>query len=384
MAISINFQKLGSAIEKMGAKLEYYDLKVRRPDPLSELVLNLETHGVEINLEDVDVNSGGLLSYKGLQVVLYIKDHRHFISQSLKGKSGYRFHVSECQKIEEMRNEGRFERYVVSRNVSGQFIVVGNHYGNDIEGITKLDVCRYCLRKLNYNNYRNKIKNEKNGIVENFDISRFFSKYSSFFKGLPSKTDNDKIESYGDNWKEISSKYRQKVGWVCDQCGVNLTQLGARRLLHTHHINGVTSDHRESNLKALCKDCHSKQAMHGRIFVTREDRQLINKLRNEQSSLKKKVKSGQTASEWDEVFELADPATFGLLDMCKHDGWETPTPGYEIYIDNQVQCPPLELAWEKRKIAVVIDKADLQGCMTTMKNWKIYTLSEAMNKWFGI
>ncbi len=383
MVISIDCEKLHLAIEKMGAKLERYDLVLRKPDPLSELVLNLETHGIEVKLEDVEINSGGLLSFKGLHVVLYIKDHRHYVSQSLEGRSSYKFHVAECQKLDEMKKEGRFERYVVSRNVSGQFLVVGNNYGAEIEGLAKLDVCRYCLRKLNYENYRNKSKFDRDIIVNGFDIADFFGKYSSFFTELPNKTDNDRIESYGNDWKNISNRYRDKVGWICEQCGVNLSQHGARRLLHTHHINGVTSDHRDENLKSLCKDCHSKQALHNRMFVSRKDRQLINRLRNEQFSKKSKVKSGQSASNWEEVFELADPAMSGFLGMCKHKGWHPPEPGYEVYADGQVQCPPLEVAWEYKKIAVVIDKIDLQNCTTKLQDWKIYTLSEAMDKWFG-
>lgn len=379
MQLRLNFGKLYESIIKMGAKIQHYDLKLKKPDPLQQIIIDLETEGIEVDLEDIEVNSGGLITYESHHVILYIQDHGVYVTHSLNGQSGYKFHIADCDKLDEMKIQGRFQRYKVSSNKSGQFLVTGYSGGRQIEGYAKLRVCKLCLRKLNYNGYNHKSKFDRETIVDKFDIGSFFSKYSSFFKEYPNSSDDSPKSSYGENWHEISIRYREKIGWTCEQCRVYLGEGNHKKLLHVHHLNGVKSDHREENLKALCKDCHSKQALHNHIFVSRSDRQLIASLRNKQSE---KAKSGTNANAWDEVFELADPAMEGLLDMCRRKRWPQPIPGYEVYIDGRVRChQPLELAWEAQKVGVVIDKNDYNDCNIEQYGWKLFSLNEAMN-WF--
>ncbi|WPU32705.1 HNH endonuclease [Pseudoalteromonas piscicida] len=67
--------------------------------------------------------------------------------------------------------------------------------------------------------------------------------------------------------------------YTCEQCGVELSQY--KRLLHTHHINGVKTDNSISNLRALCLDCHKKQPKHEHMHVTHNDQLIINQLRRD-------------------------------------------------------------------------------------------------------
>lgn len=40
-----------------------------------------------------------------------------------------------------------------------------------------------------------------------------------------------------------------------------------KHLLDTHHINGVKTDNSDSNLRALCKECHSLEPKHEHMLV---------------------------------------------------------------------------------------------------------------------
>ena len=65
---------------------------------------------------------------------------------------------------------------------------------------------------------------------------------------------------YAHDWKDISRRVRSERGFVCEDCGVKLSD--STWLLHTHHQNRNKSDNREQNLCVLCVQCHSDQPGH--------------------------------------------------------------------------------------------------------------------------
>ncbi len=87
---------------------------------------------------------------------------------------------------------------------------------------------------------------------------------------------------YAKDWSRISKKYREKRGWTCEKCGVNLNE--HHGLLHCHHRDGVISDNSDANLEALCLLCHSEQPCHGYLKPRLADRILIERLRLERTS----------------------------------------------------------------------------------------------------
>ena len=91
-----------------------------------------------------------MLIYEGRQVVLYIQDQHWNIDAVLANRSeGKKVHVANCDTLLEMRRRGRYERYVATNNVSGDFYVTGqDEYGVSGEGKARLRVCKNCLRKL--------------------------------------------------------------------------------------------------------------------------------------------------------------------------------------------------------------------------------------------
>ncbi|MEI6747187.1 MAG: HNH endonuclease, partial [Methylococcaceae bacterium] len=68
---------------------------------------------------------------------------------------------------------------------------------------------------------------------------------------------------YTENWDLISRQRKEQYGYVCQQCGIDLSN--HKNLMQTHHANGVKSDNSSGNLKVLCIECHRDQPSHGHM-----------------------------------------------------------------------------------------------------------------------
>lgn len=309
--------------------------------------------GIDVELKDIHFGTG-LLSYKGRQVLLYIKDHGHNVLAAIENpeEKGRKFHVADCQTLSEMRAKGRFERYVATNETSGDFLIAGQdaNNGSKVEQKAKLKVCKYCLGKLNYKGYMSGNYHNKKTIFSHFEMATFFATYSSFFSHMPQRNAKEAIEGYSEDWNLISSKYRLKQDYNCEQCMVNMRAHKVH--LHTHHINGVKSDNGEGNLHALCVDCHSKQPGHSHMHVSHDVRQLISRLRREQGLLHHHVN-------WSDVFNYVDPALHGLLHHCQKEGTRVPEMAYNIQ-DERSEIATLELAWPHRRFGVAIAQKDIE------------------------
>ena len=383
MRIQVDFSWLERICKKLKAPERQFILKSTKLDPLSEIRINIKT-GIEISISDVDVNEGGLLSYKGFHVVLYIKDHGFYLNKTKSEESGYRYHICDCDTLRKMKENKRFQRYVVTQNYDEKFLCSGFINDEYEEIIAHLKVCKTCLRKLNYNSYNTSY--QKNNIFNEFKLSEFFSKYSSYFTELPKFDDRTIFGGYGEDWPQISENAKINAKYRCNSCQVDLSDSKHKYLLHVHHINGITNDHSQENLRVLCKDCHSKEYKHNLIFVSRTERQLINKLRNSQNKSDPTVSHGQSANTWTEIYSLSDPAVHGLLNMVsvtkKPAG--IPIVGYELFKNGTVVSDPIELAWEEQKIAIVLRRDDPTAKVFREEQWTVLTPSEAMEYWFHI
>lgn len=269
--IDVDFSLLDKAVKAMGA--EGLDVLFEKLKKEKGLLVS--------DLSDVE-QINGLLSYKGYQIILYIQDHtlRDRFEAKKDGSKRNKFHLTECQTIQQMRRENQLERYVITNNQSGKFLIRGE---NDEKERAELQVCKNCLEKLNYADYRNGNRGDKDKIVQKFHIPIFFETYASCFSTLPSRRSGVK-EDYTDNWGEVSWSYRESQNFTCEICEVNLNQPDHRKLLHTHHRNGRKRENGEENLQALCAYCHSRQERHGhmRTGIFRESFEQINRLRQEQ------------------------------------------------------------------------------------------------------
>lgn len=276
MKIVYDNDDLNTLVRKMNAETSTWVPGENDLSPRAQLLDELEAGGISINLEDVEPGPGGLLSYNGEQVILYIKDTRAS-KETLKysPEDSRRFHIAECTTLENMREKGRFERYIVTRKHDGLFLVDWIDYdtGETGEIEAELMVCKNCLGKINYENYK-KTKSIRNSVWAGFEISRFLRDYSTFFVKLPSRSDKTAlVDRYVEGWGELSKDVKTARGWTCENCKVNLSS--TPRLLHTHHKNGVKTDNKDKNLKAVCAVCHSQEPMHNHLKVKAAERQAI-------------------------------------------------------------------------------------------------------------
>lgn len=367
MKLNVSLEQLWTNVKRMEAKEAFIDLGDVWKDSDIEFDDQLSTFGIDINLNELE-SEEGLLSVRGRQVLLFIPDHSFRIEKVISSpKIGNKFHVADCQKLDEMKRKNSFERYKVTNNISGEFDIYGtSEVGQLLEAKTPLRVCKLCLNKLNYKGSANMAAIDRDILVEEFSLEEFFTTFSSLFQKLPKQYANVGNKGYTDDWSDISLKVRKEAQFICQHCNVDLSS--DKKLLHTHHINGDKADNSPNNLIALCADCHRKEPFHGHMFVKHEDTQRINQLRN--------IQGIYANCDWPSVTRKVDPSLLGIVEHCKVKGYTAPEVAYQLYSNDTSKQALLELAWPKRKFGVVLNKA------VQIDDWRILTLSEAL-EFFG-
>ncbi|WP_375263677.1 hypothetical protein [Palleronia sp.] len=289
MKIDLKFFQLDGLRQKMGASLSEWTLNGGGLSPRKKLLEELE-RGVEIDLDEVSGDMGGLLTYKGEQVLLYIKDTRSSRwTLENEPERSRRFHVADCSTLQSMRAEGRFERYVATNRSDDLFLVDWWDQDSGKRGETEaaLKVCKNCLRELNWRGYDRTPDRlmlpggglqARNEIWESFHLSEFLGEYSTFFREMPSRTEaTAKLDVYVKDWPSISEKRRRAMDWTCQKCRVRLASVPG--VLHTHHRNGVKTDNNLKNLEVLCACCHAEQPYHQHMKIPENVRAKILDLR---------------------------------------------------------------------------------------------------------
>lgn len=292
MKLEIDFKDLVRLRSEMGAQETKWVPGNGPLSPREEIRSQLQS-GIEITLEDVARGPGGLLSYKGEQVILYIKDTRSDLhTLQHEPEKSRRFHVAECDTLENMREKGRFERYVVTNRMDGLFSVDWLDRETKERGETEaaLKVCKNCLKAINWRGYENsedRLELEdgrhqsKHQIWSDFEISQLLLEYSTFFHSKPTRRDTTAQPNvYVANWAAISKQARKAKNWTCEACGVNLRS--APHLLHCHHKNGVVTDNSQANLEVLCAIDHAQQPDHGHMKIPVKHKILIKEFRLKQ------------------------------------------------------------------------------------------------------
>jgi len=369
MPLNVDLSALHAAVERMGARDRDFTVGDGAVLPLDPIDVRLE-RGIELpDLKEVETSSG-LLSFKGRQILLYIQDQGSKILEVLeKGQAGKKFHVADCKTLKTMRARGRFERYVVTNKLDGEFYVTGvdSETGEGMEGDARLWVCQNCLKALNYKGAQQR---NAYGVAAAFSIEEFFATYSSFFTHLPSrKAGNQEDEGYTADWTQVAARYKAERNFQCESCRVDLTN--QKNLLHVHHRNGVKSDNTASNLQALCVACHREQPHHEHLFVPHKDTRRINHLRREQGLL-------GGGGRWDEVLEYCDPGLKGLVQALRSAGAPPPEVGFDIQDRSQAVVANLELAWPRTKQGVVIADDDRKAA--SAQGWKVWSMFHALDK----
>ncbi len=363
MRLDADFSLLRRAVVQMGAD------HVQVHDPVSGAAHGREPvdwelpEGIEVKIDDIETLQG-LLTYQNRHVLLYIQDHGWNVAEVLAGRhDGRKFHVAWCATLEDMKRKGRFQRYVATNDCSGEFTITGSDEARQrVSGKTRLNVCKNCLRELNYDGYRH----DRKGAFARFDLQRFFETYSSYFPHMPMRLAGEQDGSYTADWPDVSRRTKESANYTCQECGVHLDQ--HRNLLHVHHVNGVKTDNRGSNLQALCADCHRRAPNHGHLHVSHENSQQIAKLRREQGV-------DAAAPSWNLVSKRADPAMYGLIDELRRRGETPPEVGYPIESADHPKAF-LELAWPSQTRGVAISPADIDAAQR--QGWSVREPKQAL------
>jgi len=369
MKLNINFDLLDNAITKMGAEPIVFTPK---NTPIGDIGIELgSTSGKKIDINDIEVNldGGGIFEYQGRQVLLFIPNQFNRLDEILSNPMiGNRFHVSDCNKIQEMKQRNKYNKYSVTNNLSGKFEIY-NYQNPEQKEVSKLHICKYCLEKLNYKNYKNEKYNKKQEIFENFDIGEFFERYSTLFEYLPNINKKKGASTYTDNWETLSRDYRASKNYICETCDTSFIK--DKYLLHTHHINGIKDDNNQNNLKAVCIDCHRKEPNHRHVYMKYDQLQKIYITRREQNKVN--IKS------WDDVFKYSDLSLHGYIDLLRsNQKTSLPDVGYVIEVNNQKIA--LDLVWQnKYKKSAVATEYSYNFFM--LKDWNILSLGDALIKY---
>jgi hypothetical protein len=169
MKLDIDFSALEMLVKNMGANAVDWVSDVTVIQVETDWKIILETKGLDVDINDVEIKFNGLLHYRGEQILLYIK--------AASSGSLPKFHFTDCSTLKNMKRMNRFYRYVVTQRKDGYFLMgIKNGYGLQIgEQLERLNVCQNCLDWYNKNYWYS--KNFRHGnyrSVKNFDIEELF------------------------------------------------------------------------------------------------------------------------------------------------------------------------------------------------------------------
>ena len=270
MKIDINFPKIDRLINKMGAsKTKWVSGTKSKKIDLSKL---FTIEGIDVKFNELQIKEHGFMYKDGQQVVLYIRDQWESYDEIKKDpfNKGRKFHViGNCKTIEQMRNNGRYDRYVVTANQSGNFKIIAREskYSNKLKKLeTPLSVCLNCLIKLNYqgSGYSSRgVNNEAKLARKNFNLKSFFKDFVQVLINRPKYNELSYPDPvYTVDYKITQKKLKEARNYCCSRCNVDLNQMNHRKMLHCHHRDGNPGNNSEFNLEILCICCHATEGIH--------------------------------------------------------------------------------------------------------------------------
>lgn len=161
-----------------------------------------------------------------------------------------RFHTGNCDTILKQIDNGRYDGHYVFADTK---VEMPEHDGS----MTSPLLCSNCQRVMPQLPVRmDTAAFEKRLHDEEIRAGRFREPQ------LP-KVVSIMASGYTPDWAEKSRSFRERKGFKCQTCGLQLNRTFAEGYyLQTHHLNANRSDNRDINLKCLCVLCHANVDEH--------------------------------------------------------------------------------------------------------------------------
>lgn len=231
-----------------------------------DLTKEEQAGNIEVKEDGIYLNIDGR-EYKGY---MYIK--QPFIVNY--GNKFPKFHITNCETIQEQRASGRFAHRYYWHN-SNLVDLTDAQTGKEFNQVS-IELCSKCKAQA--------------GIFEFSDTQGFFS----LLDKQEQKDMNQEVEvdifGYTLDWLKISREFRKEKNYTCESCNIKIGEPGDRRYIHVHHKSGNKLNNRRNNLECVCVLCHAyKDTTHeqnfGRRRMQKEIKAFTTKYRTELVSL---------------------------------------------------------------------------------------------------
>jgi hypothetical protein len=257
-----NFEPLNVLKNRMGIKRGVYgtlNVEVKPPRIPFDDLKKLGEEGLDVRFDELTFLQDGTIALKNNRVLVYIRDRSVYADLP-------KFHFAACNALIRMKQIHQIDKYVAATRMDGSFELNITGYGPPKPQTKRLDVCRYCLDQLRYNNYsRNSPEETRQRAVREFSIPEFFERYPTSLLARTPKynSDNAPVNNYTEDFEQVSLHFRDSKNWTCEECGTKLAT--KPEYLHTHHLNGMKNENQSDNLQALCIACHAEKPNHGHL-----------------------------------------------------------------------------------------------------------------------
>lgn len=266
----------------MGASREGIFSAQESPNKLTAAELErLQGGGVDVQtLDNLRVLDDGTLAYKDSRVLVYIRDIASYRGGSRGQGDLPKYHVANCDTLQDMRERNRIQRYVLSSRTDGLFLVNRLDGSRSTGSHERLKICQNCLQALQYVGFRKEWGREKRlAFVEKFRLDQFFTRYPrSLINSRPSMTaENAPLNIYAANHDEVAQREKGRRNFKCDMCHEDCSALNKRKFLHLHHRDGQKHNNDQRNLSVLCIRCHASEYRHEHLKNSKDYSDYVNR-----------------------------------------------------------------------------------------------------------
>jgi hypothetical protein len=152
---------------------------------------------------------------------------------------------------------------------------------------------------------------------------------------------------YGTNKLKLRLIKEGIIDNKCDCCGIGTAWNGQPIVHHLDHINGVSTDHRLSNLRLLCPNCHSQTHTYAGK----------NKFKPRAVSVKGKINQRKTENLKNRLSKITDD-TKRKVEILLSSRIDVETHGWKTKASKIIGITPQNVSkWVKRNIPELLDVA---------------------------